>query len=83
MVEQDLPVDLEGAFFQACRLMDVMLLGPFLIWYAARSDMPDWARLALGVCGAMTMGFNLRNYVLVDQVRIQRQGCCETLLRLT
>lgn len=84
MVEQaKSELDLEGGLFQAARLTDVFLLGPFMIWFAARSDMPDWARLVLAVSGAMTMGFNLRNFALVDRVRLQGEDCYETLMRLT
>jgi len=85
MVEQaDLPIELEGAFFQVARLGDVFLLGPFMIWFAVSADRaPDWARLLMGVSGLMTMGFNLRNYALVDRVRFQGEGCCEALFRMT
>jgi len=76
-------IELEGGIFQAARLTDVFLLGPFMLWFAARSEMPDWARLVLAVSGAMTMAFNLRNYVLVDRVRLQGEDCRETLMRLT
>lgn len=76
--------DLHGGFFQGARMVDVFLLGPFMVWFAVRSTQaPDWARFVLGVSGLMTMGFNLRNYALVDRVRTQRQDCCEALLRMT
>lgn len=56
-----------GNFFQSARLSDIWILGPFMVWYAFQSrDMPDWARLAMGVSGLLTIGFNLRNYVKVE-----------------
>ena len=56
-----------GNFFQSARLSDVFLLGPFMVWFAWQSrGMPDWARLALGVSGLLTIGFNLRNYTKVE-----------------
>ncbi len=56
-----------GNFFQSARLSDIWLLGPFMVWYALQSEkMPDWARVALGVSGLLTIGFNLRNYVKVQ-----------------
>ncbi len=58
----------EGDFFQSARMSDVFLLGPFMVWFAWQSRaMPDWARLALGVSGLMTIGFNLSNYVEVEK----------------
>lgn len=62
--------DLQGEFFQASRLVDVFLLGPFMVWYAASTtEAPDWARFLLAVSGLMTIGFNLRNFVLVERAR--------------
>ena len=76
--------DLHGGFFQAARMVDVFLLGPFMMWYAVRTTQaPDWARFVLAASGLMTMGFNLRNYALVDRVRTRQQDCCEALLRMT
>lgn len=61
-------LNLQGSFFQGARVVDVFVLGPFMVWYAWRSPtMPDWARLLLAVGGLMTVGFNLRNYLLVDR----------------
>lgn len=62
--------DLQGGFFQAARMVDVFLLGPFMVWYAVRTPQaPDWARFVLAASGLLTMGFNLRNYAVVDRLR--------------
>ena len=62
-VQPDSRFDFEGAFFQDMRLVDVALLGPFMVWCGWKgSKMPDWARVALAVSGVLTMAFNLRNY---------------------
>ena len=64
MVQQPDPrFDLEGAFFQDVRLVDTLLLGPFMVWVGWKGrKMPDWARLVLAVSGVLTMAFNFRNY---------------------
>jgi len=63
--------DLQGRFFQAARLVDVFLLGPFMIWFALRSKQaPDWARIVLAASGVLTIGFNLRSYALVNRVSL-------------
>lgn len=49
---------------QAVRLVDVFLLGPFMVWYAARSTgAPEWARAALTLAGVLTVTYNGRNYL--------------------
>lgn len=49
---------------QQVRLLDVFVLGPFMVWFAYEArDVPDWARLALGLSGAATIAYNARNYV--------------------
>jgi len=54
--------------FQAARTMDVLLLGPFMIWFAYQANnMPDWARGAMAISGLMTMWFNGRNYLVVKE----------------
>lgn len=73
-----------GDLFQSARMVDVFLLGPFMLWYASSAKgMPDWARLVMVVSGLMTMGFNLRNYNLVESVRTKGQDPYKTLLRMT
>ena len=49
---------------QAVRVVDVVLLGPFMIWAGARqSTLPVWMRVGLGVTGAATMIYNGANFV--------------------
>lgn len=49
---------------QGVRLVDVFLLGPLMVWYAAGTrQMPDWARASLGVAGLLTIVYNGRNYL--------------------
>ncbi len=75
--------ELQGAFFQSARMVDVFLLGPFMVWYGLEtSNMPDWARGVMVVSGLMTMGFNSRNWLLVEEAKRLGVGC-ETLYRLT
>ena len=51
---------------QSVRLVDVYLLGPFMVWAAYKStDLPNWARLTLGISGVATVAYNARNYLLV------------------
>lgn len=75
--------ELQDRFFQAARMVDVFALGPFMIWYAWKStNIPDWARAGMAISGLMTMGFNLRNYLLVEDARHEGTGC-QALYRLT
>lgn len=53
---------------QGVRLVDVYLLGPFMVWAAYKStDLPDWARWTLGVSGALTVVYNGHNYLLTKE----------------
>jgi hypothetical protein len=48
---------------QTIRLLDVFVLGPFMVWYAMQSrDMPNAARWALGIAGVLTITYNANNY---------------------
>jgi hypothetical protein len=54
---------------QEVRLLDVFALGPFMMWYALRSENePNWARMMLAFSGLMTSVYNGANYL-----RIKRQ----------
>lgn len=45
------------------RVLDVLVLGPFMVWYASQArEVAPWARLALGLAGLGTMLVNARNY---------------------
>lgn len=50
------PCDVKG---QGIRLVDVFLLGPFMIWYGVKSeDVPEAARFAMIAAGFGTILFN-------------------------
>jgi hypothetical protein len=49
---------------QGVRIVDVLVLGPFMVWAATRPRaLPGWARAALVVGGVATIVYNLQNYV--------------------
>lgn len=54
---------------QSVRLLDVFVLGPFMVYYAATTEeQPDWMRAALAFSGLATSVYNGANYL-----RIKRQ----------
>lgn len=50
---------------QGVRLMDVFLLGPFMMWAASRRELGPNARGFLGAAGALTILYNAANYLTV------------------
>ena len=48
---------------QTVRLVDVFVLGPFLIWAGTQGRLSGWARLLLLVSGIATVLYNGRNYL--------------------
>jgi hypothetical protein len=49
---------------QQVRLVDVFLLGPFMVWFAATAtSAPQWARLTLAVAGVLTSLYNGYHFV--------------------
>ena len=49
---------------QRVRLIDVFVLGPFMLWAAWRAGtLPLWARWTLAASGAATVWYNGRNYL--------------------
>ncbi len=46
---------------QNVRLVDVFILGPFMIW-AGMQLRDDWAKVAMIAAGAATMAYNWQNY---------------------
>lgn len=51
---------------QQVRLVDVFVLGPFMMWAGLQSRaLPDWARAGLLIGGAATVLYNARNYLEV------------------
>ena len=52
---------------QEIRLLDVLVLGPLMLWFGFQArGMPDWARIAMLVSGAGTILFNWRNYLVLE-----------------
>lgn len=53
---------------QAVRLVDTFALGPFMVWYAMKSDKePNWARAVLAFSGVLTSVYNGANYIKYRQ----------------
>lgn len=52
---------------QTIRLVDVFLLGPFMIWFGAKADMPEWARWTMIAAGAGTILYNGTNYIRASE----------------
>ena len=64
---------MEGDKSQEIRLVDVFLLGPFMIWFGVASEgVPEWAGIFMIVFGVFTIVYNARNYLI--NVGILRQG---------
>jgi len=49
---------------QYVRLVDVFLLGPFMIWFGYRSTLPAWPKLLMMAAGVGTIAYNGRNYLI-------------------
>ena len=59
---------------QTIRLVDVFLLGPFMLWVATRKTaVPTPARIILGVSGIGTVVYNGINYLKVSEAE-RRSG---------
>jgi hypothetical protein len=54
---------------QAGRLGDILLFGPLLIWLGLSLNVRPWVKWALVAGGAATSISNLRNLLMVEQVR--------------
>lgn len=53
---------------QDVRLVDVFLLGPFMMWAGwEESGLPAWARTVLFVSGVATVYYNGRNYLMIER----------------
>lgn len=49
---------------QSVRLLDVFVLGPFMIWSGHRARrLPGWARAGLVLAGLGTVAYNAQNYL--------------------
>ena len=47
---------------QGIRLIDVFVLGPFMVYAGIKSRIPNWMRAAMIVSGALTIIFNWSRY---------------------
>ena len=53
---------------QNIRIADVLVLGPFSIWFGAMAkDMPTLARTAMIMYGVGTMAYNGKNYLEIQE----------------
>lgn len=52
----------EVAKGQGVRLLDVLALGPFMMWAGSRRELPEWARVVLWGAGLLTVVYNWSNY---------------------
>ena len=43
---------------QQIRLLDVFFIGPFMVWFAANAEAPQWAKVSMAVLGVLTMLYN-------------------------
>lgn len=59
------PIEVQKS--QEVRLLDVLVLGPFLIGMALTSRPPALLRVLLGAVGVGTILYNLRNYQLTRE----------------
>ena len=50
---------------QDVRLMDVFLLGPFMVLAGTAKRLPPWARLLMVAAGMGTILYNARNYARI------------------
>lgn len=49
---------------QPIRLLDVFVLGPFMIWSGLNAKgIPGWAKIGLVVAGAATIAYNGQNFL--------------------
>ena len=52
---------------QGVRLLDVLVLGPFMVWAAGQRELPEWARAGLAIGGALTIVYNAANYLELER----------------
>ncbi len=48
---------------QTVRLVDIGLLGPFMVWLGFQDRVPEWAGTLMVVSGLLTIAYNARNYM--------------------
>ena len=55
----------KGDKSQEIRLVDVFLVGPFMIWFGIVAvAMPMWSRILMILFGVATICYNARNYLI-------------------
>ncbi len=59
---------------QAIRVLDVIAIGPLMIYAGmkAKNDLPTWARFGLIGFGISTIGYNLMNLLEQEKVKEER-----------
>jgi hypothetical protein len=56
---------MKGDRVQEIRLIDVFLLGPFMIWFGVTAEsVPEWAGILMVIFGALTIIYNAKNYLV-------------------
>lgn len=66
---------------QPVRLFDVFILGPMMIYAAARLPSRHWfVRPVLGISGALTIWYNGRNFLLNEKHRHAREQSSDGVL---
>jgi len=61
--------DPEVSKSQRMRLLDVLVLGPFMVGYASKKKHPKWARLFMAGFGIGTIVYNFLNYEATERLR--------------
>lgn len=75
--------EMQAGLMQAGRMGDVLVWGPFVLWFAWQAEgVPDWARVVLAGGGLLTIGANLRNFMIVNEA-MQDGVECRELYRLS
>lgn len=61
------------SFTQKVRLVDVFLLGPFMIWFGVAAEgVAEWTGVLMIVSGVATVLYNAKNYLI--NAGVLRQG---------
>lgn len=56
---------------QPVRILDVILIGPMMIWFASNNSKPGWAKSLMYFFGITTIIYNGRNYYMIEQRKKQ------------
>ncbi len=75
LAHMDKLIDPVSGKSQTVRLLDVFVLGPFMVWYAiSYKDAPTWARGLLAFSGLLTTVYNGGNYLRIMQDEIHKNA---------